>query len=687
MPVLSVKNISFHYPESPVAALNDVSFEVEAGDYLVILGANGSGKSTLSRLLCGFLPCSAGKILVQEDLRTGIVFQAPKEQIVAGIVERDTAFGPQNLNLRKAEVELRTIEALAAVGLLDRANSHTFSLSLGQTQKLALSGILALSPDIFILDEVTAMLDPGSRADVLEFLEHLHRRRHTVIHITHDRSEVQYANKVLVLKEGSVAFYGSRTALEAEGTLLSTLFGAPLPVAARVPATTDIVFRAEKINFSYSGHRVLCNVDIVLQKGTMTALTGASGSGKTTFLEIAAGLLRQDSGHIYAQARPVLAQQESEAALFERIAADDVAFGPRNQGLTGAALVERVRSAMNSCALPFDSFGEQFTFALSGGEKRKLSLAGIVAMNSDILLFDEPTAGLDPQSRTIILKALKNLCAQGKTILFTTHRMEEADFADCHIHLEEGHVTASAQSHAADTEGMAEFTVMQNARLIPLLQKAGKSFTAPAKVPDSLVSRLPSVLKYIVFLALFALALLQKTQIMCISAVAASVAYACAAHYPLRRIAKTFLLLLPWLALFAVFDGFVFGFSQATLRHFAFLCGRCIAAFTCIAVFMHTTNERQLLDGLSALLFPLHFLRIPTRYVVLIVGIIFRFVPLLLDEACGIIKTQLIRGALGEARGPFAKVRLIFPLVIPLIIQTLKKAEALGDALAARYFH
>ena len=136
MSVITVKNLSFTYPQNNKAALSDVSFGIEKGSYVAIVGYNGCGKSTLARLICGLETPDAGTIKIEENNRIGIIFQSPKEQLVSGIVSRDTAFGPQNMGLPKGEVELRVIESLNVVDMLDRAASSTAALSLGQTQKI-----------------------------------------------------------------------------------------------------------------------------------------------------------------------------------------------------------------------------------------------------------------------------------------------------------------------------------------------------------------------------------------------------------------------------------------------------------------------------------------------------------------------------------------------------------------------
>ncbi|MCH5291183.1 MAG: ATP-binding cassette domain-containing protein [Treponema sp.] len=704
MPLLEFSNVKYRYPQSSALALNGISFSIQAGEYVAVLGLNGSGKSTAARLMAGFIEPDSGSVKLAPNTLPGIVFQQPKEQIIAGVVERDTAFGPQNLLQSKSEIELRAIECLSVVGLIDKAFSRTFELSLGQLQRLAFSGTLALFPDLLILDEVTSMLDPQNRETVLQFIDEWHRKGHTVVHITHDESEALRAQRVLVLEHGELVFDGTPLALSTSAKGRQVLFiknedGASKKTNAKSP----FALVAQQLSFFYADRQpVFSGLSFALRQGTVTALTGPSGIGKTTLLECLSGLLKASAGTVLASQRPLLALQESEAALFEPFAADDVAFGPRNQGKWGAALVQSVKNAMNIAGIPYDEFGERKTFEMSGGEKRKLAIAGIIAMDGDVLLFDEPTAALDAVSRETILRSFRVLARNGKTILFTTHRMEEAETADMHMQwdlLQRG-AYAPPPDDPPSPENLVEQKAFANSGMLAALKKAEASCTAPPHIPDSPIQRLPPLFKYLAFLALFSLTLCFRTTALCLGMVGLAMLYSVLARYPLRRAAKTVLTLLPWLLMFAFFQLVFFPakpdesvylqwhfllVTPSKLRMLACSLLRLISTILAIGVFVFTTNEREILDGLSQLLFPLSILKIPVRYAVLVVGIIFRFIPLLLEEAANIIKTQMVRGTFGTARG-LQKIRALVPLFVPLILQTLRKAQAFADALTARYF-
>ena len=178
-----------------------------------------------------------GQINITEGKHIGLVFQSPKDQIVSGKVFRDTAFGPQNLGLSEGEVELRTIETLSVVELLDKSEASSNALSLGQTQKLAFAGLLATEPDILILDEATAMLDPDSRQTVYDVLRGLNSRGNTIIHITHDLDAVKETQNVIGLEDGKIFFEGSTKEFLSGPTLVKKIRGEPLEKAKRDEAS------------------------------------------------------------------------------------------------------------------------------------------------------------------------------------------------------------------------------------------------------------------------------------------------------------------------------------------------------------------------------------------------------------------------------------------------------------------
>ncbi len=710
MSVITVKNLNFKYPQSNKAALFDVSFGIEKGSYVAIVGYNGCGKSTLARLLCGLEQPDSGTIEIEEDNRIGIVFQSPKDQLVSGVVSRDTAFGPQNLGLPPSEVELRVIESLNIVDMLDRADSSSSALSLGQTQKIALSGVIALRPEIVILDEAVSMLDPQSRAEILDFIRYWHKCGNTIIQITHDLETLEDADTVLGIEEGRVFFYGTQRAFMENKENVRRICGEPLKKNKRSDAARgEISLSMKNLTYTHDEAHGIFDVNLDIYKGSLTALTGASGAGKSTLMELCAGLLIPQSGKISLsdadeKNRPVLAQQNAQAALFEPFAADDVAFGARNRGFKGSELVETVKRCMNEAAIPFEQFGERRTFELSGGEQRRLAIAGILALNAEVIMFDEPTAGLDSRSKEEVMKLLRRLASEGKTVIFSTHKRDEADFADREIAIKDGRVVSDTLEpivEPVEATAVNELSPSASAGLIAGLKKLSLGLSRSRRRKTSPVEKLPPALRILLFTILFVFSLAVRPLWLCAVALLAGVLYCVLCGFSLRRLFIASLKILPFLLFFSIFQ-MIFHPAVPGEVHFTewkwfmvtpsklLFCLAAIirtdASLACISGFFVSTPEWDLMDGLNILLTPLRLCRVPVRYFILVIEIIFRFIPLLVEEAVSILKTQAIRGGLANVKGKLAKIRAVVPLIVPLIIQSIKRSEALADAITMRCF-
>ena len=745
MSIIEIRDLTFSYPERNLEAVKQVSFSVDKGEYIAILGANGSGKSTLARLICGYLEPSSGSIIRAQDMRMGLVFQSPGDQIVASVVETDTAFGPRNLRCCEEEVMHRTVESLDAVGLLERLLDRTRDLSQGQKQKLGVAGIAALHPAVFVLDESTSMIDPESRCHLLDLMDEWHHQGQTILHITHSLEEAHRAGRVIAMNEGQVIFDGSQQQFMAYTDMEKQLFGEPLPFNNFVSCPSaqwqpslenpsdemplgfqnDAALIFRNMTFAYGqdeftqehqgeGKPLFENFSLAVEAGRLTALMGPSGCGKSTLMEIAAGLLSAPVGEVYSNSRPLLALQDSDHGLFEEFAADDVAFGPRNQGIAGKELVEKVQFAMGQVGLPYEKFAERQTMTLSGGEKRKVSLAGIIAMDGQVLLFDEPTAGLDAKSRRKVMEMLLALVKAGKTVLFTTHREDEALVAHrvvklaatTPVSIKEVLVEESLLHEAASEQPFEEIGMLHQQQplggvgLLQFLSSFGRSFSSGSNKP-SVIQSLPALAKYLLFFALFIFSFVTKHVVTAGIGVGAVILYGALARYPLKSGFLSILKLIPWLLFFFLIQIFFLpvydtdkilweaGFLVITdtkVLSGVLLLLHLTAAFISLSVFVFSISEQEILDGLESLLYPLGKCGLPVRHVTLVAGIVFRFVPLLAQEAALIVKIQLIRGGLGDATGFFAKIRILLPLLIPLTIRTLNQASVLADALTSRYY-
>ena len=222
MDIIEIKNVSYRYDEESPEVLKQINLTIKKGEFLCVLGHNGSGKSTLAKLINGLFIPTGGSVTVngmdtrQEkkllDIRkcAGMVFQNPDNQMVATIVEEDVAFGPENLGVPHEQLRGRVDDALRAVNMLEFAKSAPHHLSGGQKQRIAIAGILAMDPEILIMDEATAMLDPKGRAEVLDTVKRLNREKGiTVVYITHFMEETVEADRIVVMGDGTIQMTGT----------------------------------------------------------------------------------------------------------------------------------------------------------------------------------------------------------------------------------------------------------------------------------------------------------------------------------------------------------------------------------------------------------------------------------------------------------------------------------------------
>ncbi len=234
MSQIELKNVDYNYSLGDgrsLKALKNLSFNIEKGEFVALVGMNGSGKSTLAKLLNGLFEPTKGDVIIDglntrdEDStfeirkRAGMVFQNPDNQTVATIIQDDVAFGPENIGLPREEIITRVKDALEAVGMSEYATRTSSKLSGGQKQRIAIAGVLAMRPDILILDESTSMLDPKGRQEIMDIACKLNAQGITIINITHNMEEAVLANRVIVMRKGRVAIDGTPKEVFSSGLL------------------------------------------------------------------------------------------------------------------------------------------------------------------------------------------------------------------------------------------------------------------------------------------------------------------------------------------------------------------------------------------------------------------------------------------------------------------------------------
>ncbi|MGX7130902.1 energy-coupling factor ABC transporter ATP-binding protein [Enterococcus songbeiensis] len=247
-PIIELNNIKFSYdPDEPQPALNDISFSIEKGEWVAIVGHNGSGKSTLAKTINGLIlpqegTVSVGELALNEEnvwnirKMVGMVFQNPDNQFVGSTVEDDVAFGMENQGVPREDMLVRVQEALEQVRMSEFKKREPARLSGGQKQRVAIAGIVALRPDIIILDEATSMLDPEGREEVLATIKKIKEQNNlTVLSITHDIDEAANANRVLVMRQGQLVDEGTPEKIFSAGPKLIEL-GLDLPFPEKLKA-------------------------------------------------------------------------------------------------------------------------------------------------------------------------------------------------------------------------------------------------------------------------------------------------------------------------------------------------------------------------------------------------------------------------------------------------------------------
>ncbi len=494
---IQIDDISFHYPDSNQEGrntLDQIRLAIGQGEYIAILGANGSGKSTLAKMINALLLPDSGRVLVSgldtskpENLslirmKIGMVFQSPEEQIFSSTIEEDVAFGLENFGWEYEKMHLRVKEILTRMDLWDVRQRPSYLLSGGQTQRLALAGVLAIQPDCIIFDEATSMLDPMGRKVVLRQMRQLNEQGKTILHITHSMDEALEASRVVVLQLGKIVFDGKPEALfsgehdlerwnleyPAENKLImdlrNTFEGFPTDIrhldeaadwflknninpfqqvsGIKIPDREEISVKQLRhvyLEGTPYQSRALLDVNLTVMDGENHGLIGVTGSGKSTLLQHLNGLLRPQEGSVHVGSYDLSDQklsrrdlvqyigyvmQNPEVQFFEEYTGDEIAYGPKTVGIN-EPLADRVRWAMDKVGLNFEVFKDRKVNSLSGGEKRKAALASIIALKPQVLLLDEPTAGLDPVAHHQILQVFDEMQAEGTTMVVSSHNMED----------------------------------------------------------------------------------------------------------------------------------------------------------------------------------------------------------------------------------------------------------------------
>ncbi|MFC6346666.1 ABC transporter ATP-binding protein [Vagococcus carniphilus] len=491
MDLLRMENVGFRYEGSSSPVLKDISFEVKRGDFLVVIGASGSGKSTLLRLLKRELVTNGeikGKVYFEDQSinelsdhesasKIGYVMQDPDAQIVTDKVWSELAFGLENIGVPRDVIRSRIGEMANYFGIHNWYQKDVADLSGGQKQLLNLASILVMQPEIVVLDEPTAQLDPIASLDFLRTLQRINTELNTTIIMAEHYLEEVFgmADNILIINDGTKEFYGS--SFEAANLLLKDdKRGESLPNPVRLhhlienkdkmaftisdgiemmnnqfgslklleqtvelkdsDTSKQIIISLKHVSFKYGRLEsdILHDVTLDIYKGEIFSVLGGNGAGKSTLMKVMSGLVLPYQGKVKIDGKKVkpksndfvyghdvayLPQQPLSMFVKESVKADYESF-LKTMGYTN------IEESINGIADWFNitHLLEQHPYDLSGGELQLVALGKVLLLNPDVIFLDEPTKGVDIQNKNKIAHLLKEFSNKGKTVIIVTHDVD-----------------------------------------------------------------------------------------------------------------------------------------------------------------------------------------------------------------------------------------------------------------------
>lgn len=511
LPVV-IEDLSFEYRTRPGLALKNIALSVQPGELLLVAGASGCGKSTLIRAINGLIPRSyrgtlTGTVKVYgEEARNiplaklaqtvGTLLQDPEKQILGAYVHAEVAFGPENLGLPIEEVQARVHSALDGLGLMDLRDRETFALSGGERQKVALAGLLAMQPSLLLLDEPLASLDPASAREALTLFRRLCDEGKTIILVEHRVEDTLTIrpDRVLYMEAGEIKYLGPSDGLtEAVDWRQVKLPTAhvikrlrangqrthPPTLSPRPAPSGEPLIKFANVRFGYGdGPDVLHDINLEIHAGERVALLGPNGTGKSTLVKHAIGLVKPRAGRVLISGKDTrelsvaqiartigYAFQSPTQMLFAPTVREELAFGPRNLGYATPEIEHVSKDALGVVNL---SGSEELPpLALSFGQQKRVTIACVVAMQSRILALDEPTAGQDFFNYMNFMDGLMGTEAafsRFAAMLFITHDLDLAiTFASRIILMANGRVAADGPPETV----LPNTELLERCRVVP----------------------------------------------------------------------------------------------------------------------------------------------------------------------------------------------------------------------------
>lgn len=489
MAYIDIENLDYYYPEEEKKALNNINLKINSGEMVLVVGRSGSGKSTLAKALTGAVPYFYGgsikgsvKIdnvdLSKMDHYTRantvtMVFQDPERQLMMNKVHREIAFGLENIGVEGELIKRRVFEALQFANILPLAYRDINTLSGGEKQKVAVTSAIAYMPGCIVLDEPTSQLDPSAAEEIASLVKRINEELGITIVIVEQRVNRWFdlVDKICFMEEGTLESYDSREEFyraayhEAEEASIKTRslflpdylklgvelreqevpvnfkearlfykehysFGAPSIVQK---TKLEPMLTIKKLSSYYGDNRVLNNLDLEIRRGEFTAVLGANGAGKSTFLKTIMGI-KEYSGSIKLQGEEIKKQNTKTLArkigyvsqnpndyISRDTVYEELKFTLDNHNIKEQDIIDETLKELNIYELK-----DKNPRDISGGQRQRVAIASMLVLKPSVLLLDEPTRGLDREAKEKLGRLLKALNEKGTTIIMVTHDMEFA---------------------------------------------------------------------------------------------------------------------------------------------------------------------------------------------------------------------------------------------------------------------
>ena len=723
-----LRNICFSYDDGKTWTLNNLSLTIRSGERVAIVGKNGSGKSTLAKIIAGLTAPDSGYVKLcgekvfenttayadaYKNARKfiGALFQRPEDQIVTTVTEDDVAFGLENLNVEQHKMRKLVNNALEAVHMQNHRLSNPSLMSGGQMQKVALAGSIAMQSKLLVLDEPTSMLDSKSRENVDTLFDDLHKSGTSIVQITHRIDECKNADRILLLENGVL----HEICLE---KLESYLNNSKSSLSKRLQENiNNYTKRNENINDSTHANKAISishltvkydnkstaainDYSLDVNEGEIVAIMGENGCGKSTLAKALCGLLKAESGSIIVEKIPVSGKtskadrqnlrktigyvmQLPEQQLFANTVREDVAYGPKNFGLKGDALKERVDETLR--LLNLEDLAEKSPFSLSGGQQRLVAIAGVLAFKPRVLVLDEPTAGLDFEAASRLLQILCELNNQGVTIVVITHNIHEVKALGARlVTLKTKNSESLEDKKKSSQEKIKQETITQEK-------------TSQEKSASLLSSFDPRITLLSCFmLMLSAFSITHYTQLAVLAFATLCLIIAAKIQF-IKLISSLHMLIAIFtfsglLNILAVRTGkILYKLGPIIVTNDGIHCAILFATrFSLViiigAILVITISPTVLTEACTSLLSPLKTIGIPTQEISLIMSLALRFLPTLSNEAVEVAHAQTARGGSIRDGSICKRIHAISSLIVPAFAGVIRHSETLSLALDTRCY-